>query len=248
MKSHNALCAAILPALLALHATGQNVTTQAPKPFVIEAGETSIQNLIDATANYLGCNIMAAASEIGQAAPVRLQQAISTDREGCQELLAGMLSRSHLVLTVLDEKLGVMEVINLQGQRGREVFQRAQWKTVDAILKRPRLKMPVTTVVSLKHINAQLANNALRPFFASAGGNGGFSLMIGNAGSQASLIVAGMQDQVAQAIQLIHQCDVEQPPEAFRGPDLPGYVAKLEKRIAALEKRIAALKKKSGTR
>ena len=106
---------------------------------------------------------------------------------------------------------------------------------------RPSLRVPVATVIQLQHVNAMVANNALRPFFSNLGSNNIGSLSIGNIGNSTSLLITGMQDQVASAIGLIRQCDV---PQGEPKPDLDTRLAELERRIAALEKAIAELKPK----
>ena len=98
---------------------------------------------------------------------------------------------------------------------------------------------PVITTVKLEHINAQLANNALRPFFA--GSRGANSIQIGTVGNQQSLIVQGFQDQVAQALRVIQLADTPQDPalELIDGKPLREVIKALMARIEALE---AALK------
>ncbi|MFN3243431.1 MAG: hypothetical protein ACE37K_18150 [Planctomycetota bacterium] len=219
-------------------------------PFVLPAGEITITDLIDACASYLEWNILYNDQEVtsGAAGPARtkLQRQIVTDLDGCEELLYGLLYRKGFAVTPIDPKRDVYEVIMMAGQRGREIANSATHKSNEEILARPELKAMVITVVKLNHINAQLANNALRPFFAhSGGGHAGSYLSIGNVGNRSSLLLQGFQDQVAQAIRMIRLCDVEQPVEGYQGQPMPQYVEKLEARIAKLEKRIDALLKKA---
>ena len=222
---------------------------QVKDPFVLPAGEITITQLIDACASYLEWNILYSEQEIVAGSPAgsttKLQRQIVTDTDGCEEMLYGLLYRKGFAVTPVDPKRDVYEVIMMTGQRGREVHNRAVHKSNQEILARPDLKVMVLTVVKLEHINAQLANNALRPFFASSGGSySGASLSIGNVGNRSSLLLQGFQDQVAQALRMIKLCDVEQPVEPYKGQPLPQFVEKLEARIAKLEKRIAALLKK----
>jgi len=69
-------------------------------------------------------------------------------------------------------------------------------------------------------------------------------------GSRSSLLVSGMQDQVAQAIRMLRLCDLPQPENTEHvGPTAnPSRLAKLEKRIAALEKKLTEKANKSGER
>ena len=230
---------AALPACVAQQPNAQ----PARAPFVVEAGEVTLTALIDRCAAYLDVNILCSPQELTSVAPqqpVRLQKAIQTDRDGCEEFLANMLYRNGLALTWLDEKGTMQEIVSMAGPRSREIWGRAQERSPEAVLARPNLKLPVTTVVPLDHINAPVATNALRPFFASTGGPGaGSMLTIGNVGGSRAMLVSGMQDQVAQAIRLIKKCDV---PGSMDGPGMPGSgddrLAQLERRVKALEEQL----------
>jgi hypothetical protein len=232
----------VLPVLAALTADvraqhGDKPST-ARAPFVVEAGETPLAALIDRAAAHLECNIVWREQDLaasGDVNPVlRLQAPITTDRDGCLELLADALYRSGFALTWANERLRVMEAISINGPRGRDVWNRAAPRTEQEILARPALRMPVTVTLPLQHVNATIATNALRPFFASAGGPGhGPMLTIGNVGNSAAMIVSGMQDQVAHAIRIVRECDLPSRPE----PE----VADTQKRVSALEARLQAL-------
>jgi len=237
-----------LMSLMLLTAPAFAQDTKQQDPFVLPAGDITITALVDSCASYLGRNILYNQSEVqsgsSQGSTMKLQRQIVTDHAGCEELLHSLLYRKGFAVTPVDPRRDVYEVILMTGQRGREVSNRAVHKSTKEILARPDLKVMVITVVELEHINAQLANNALRPFFASTGGNYGGSLSIGNVGNRSSLLLQGFQDQVAQAIRMLRLCDVEQPVEPYVGQPLPQYVEKLERRIAKLEKRIESLLKK----
>ncbi len=205
------------------------------EPFVVAAGELSLTDLIDRSAAYLDCNILVSPQELSTQNAVRLQKGISTDRDGCEEFLANMLYRNGLALTRMDEKGTMLEVIGLHGPRGREVASRAIECSPETVLLRPNLKLAVTTVVPLEHINATIASNALRPFFASTGQPGSSTLTIGNVGSSKAMLISGLQDQVAQAIRMLRKCDV---PGGMDGMGMPGMV---DERVPALERRVKAL-------
>ena len=136
MKRHATLLACLLPLLAAPPRTQEAATATTSVTVKVEAkagtfklpaGEISLTDLIDRAAAFLDCNILVAAAEIAGAAPVRLQKAIETDRDGCLDLLSNLLYRNGLALTVLDEQLDIYEVILMTGQRGREIMMRAQW-------------------------------------------------------------------------------------------------------------------------
>ncbi|MCK5940333.1 MAG: hypothetical protein KAI24_00075 [Planctomycetes bacterium] len=246
MKLHTALISTLL---LTAPTFAQDDAAEA-EPFVLPAGEMTITGLVDACASHLDWNILYNEQEIASAAPggnkSKLQRQVVTDSDGCEELLYSLLYRHGFAVVPLDPARDVYEVILMAGPRGREVANRATHKPVEQILARPNLKVPVITVVRLEHINAQLANNALRPFFASnSGGYGANSLSIGNVGNAQSLLLQGFQDQVAQAIRMIGLCDIEQPAQDYHGQPLPDYIARLEQRIKKLENRLEKLIKQA---
>lgn len=220
----------------------QPATAPTKAPFVVEAGAIELTTLVDRCAAYLDWNILTNAQELSTAGPaagqIRLQKAISTDASGCEEFLASVLARAGLALTFVSPQGPTYEVISTMGPRSREVTNRAMQRTPEQVLARPDLKVVVMTTVQLKHINATIATNALRPFFASTGAPGSGSLTIGNVGNSSSMLLLGMQDQVAQAIRVLQTCDV-QPPATIEGESTPW-----QQRVEALERRIKALEDK----
>jgi hypothetical protein len=224
LSPSTAVCLAQKPVLIELQ-----VTT-----FAIPAGDLKVADLIDRAAGFLQWNILFHDAELaqGNSSPLKLQQAISTDRQGCEDLLSSLLYQRGFVILPLDEPRHLYEVVSLTGPRSREVTNRAVARTPEQVLARPTLRMPVTVVVSLKHINAIVATNALRPFFASAGPTA--SLTIGNAGNAGALILTGLQDQVATAVKLVQTVDVPPPPEA--APTPTERLEQLEARLARIEK------------
>jgi hypothetical protein len=241
------LAANLLFALLAItpSCVAQDGAKTPPKePFVIEAGEVQLTALIDRCAAYLDCNILTTPQEMAQASgavTAKLQKAVRTDRDGCEEFLANMLYRSGFALTYMDGKGETMEVISMAGPRAREIASRALPTTAEAVMARPSLKLWVITTLPLKHTNATIATNALRPFFASTG-NGPGSMTLGNVGNNTSLLLCGPQDQVAGAIRLIQKCDVPNN-ETFdpnTGMPVPtDRIQALERRVKTLEERLA---------
>jgi hypothetical protein len=232
----------VVPFLLAA-CIAQDPPKQAKAPFVVEPGEIELTAVIDRCASYLDCNILVSPTELASSAQsgakVKLQKGVSTDRDGCVEFLTSMLWRSSLALTWLDDKHTMADIVSMVGPRGREVLARAQQVTPEQVLARPNLKIAVTTVVPLQHVNATIATNALRPFFASTGAPaGGGTLTLGNVGSGSAILLSGMQDQVAQAIQLLRTCDVPPPPDKTPTSAVE-RIAELERRVKELEKRLS---------
>jgi hypothetical protein len=233
-------------------------------PFVFEAGDLALDQLITRCANYLQRNILfeendlmrqggggrkprggaAAAESAPQMLTVSLQQPVVTDRDGCEDLLSGFLWSFGLTIVPIDEGKGVYEVISLTGQRAREVSMRAVQRTPAQVLARPTQRQWVTVVYTLQHTNAMIATNALRPFFSSNSGNGSPVLVLGNLGNSAAIVLTGPQDQVASALTLLQRGDVAETPEAV--PELAARVEALAKQNEALQRRLAELEQKLG--
>ncbi len=244
---------AVLPAL-ASFAPAQD----APKePLVIAAGDTELPALIDRVAAYLDCNILWAEQDMQAAGPrgvpvVRLQRPVKTDRTDCLEVLAEMTERNGFVLTVVDEQKRIFEVVYKMGPRARDITARAPMRTPAEILARPALKMPAMTAVQLEHASPTVAINALRPFFAAAGGAGS-SVTIGTDGNNA-IVLTGLQDQIAQALQLLETCDVPPPAKAEKQPErtpepvgaaaVDRLLQRLDELERRLEQRLAQIEKK----
>ena len=153
-----------------------------------------------------------------------------------------MLHRSGLVLTYMDGKGETMEVISMGGPRAREISSRALPTSPEAVMARPNLKLPVITNLPLKHTNATIATNSLRPFFTSSGGP---TLTFGTVGNNTSLLLCGFQDQVASAIRVIQKCDVPSNDTLDPSTGMPvshDRIHQLEQRVKALEEKLAAAK------
>ena len=147
----------------------------------------------------------------------------------------------------VDPEKGFYEVLCLYGPRQREVMNRARWRTPEEVLARPNQCEFVLTSVRLKHINATICTNALRPFFASSGGSNVAQLLIGNVGNQEAMVLAGFTDQLCAALRLIRECDqpLAQPPDS----NLPGAAnpyPQIQAQIKALQDQVAELQKTIG--
>ena len=105
--------------------------------------------------------------------------------------------------------LELLEIVMMTGSRGREVTNGARYVTPDELVNyRYQTGVPILTTMPFRHINAQLANNALRPFFASTGGtNAGGSVQIGNVGNKSALLLQGFGPQVYAAVELLKLVD-----------------------------------------
>ena len=121
--------------------------------------------------------------------------------------------------------LELLEIVMMSGARGREVTNGSRYVPPDELAEyRYQTGVPIMTTVPLKNINAQLANNALRPFFAGTGGTtAGSSVQIGNVGNKSALLLQGFGPQVYAAVELLKL--VDQPTEE---PNLVVQVIVLE--------------------
>lgn len=112
--------------------------------------------------------------------------------------------------------LEILEIVFMTGQRGREINSGARYTDADHVADfKDQTGVPILTTVVLKNINAQIASNALRPFFAQGGGAGtpAGGVTIGNTGNNSSLLLQGFGPQVYDAVTLLKLVDtpVESP-------------------------------------
>lgn len=121
--------------------------------------------------------------------------------------------------------LELLEIVSMAGARSREVTNGARYVTPDNLAEyRYQTGVPILTTVTLKNINATIATNALRPFFASTGSpTGGGTLTPGNVGNSSAILLQGFGPQVYAAVELLKLVDV--PTEQ---PDLEVRVVTLE--------------------
>ena len=107
--------------------------------------------------------------------------------------------------------LELLEIIQMTGTRGREVTNGARYVSPD-LLKDYRFQtgVPILTVLPLQHINALMAQNALRPFFATTGGaQAGGAVQIGTVGNKSALLLQGFGPQVYSAVELLKLVDIK---------------------------------------
>lgn len=209
---------------------------------IVPAGSHTLKTLVDASAACLQINIMFNEQELSSGQPITLQTPLAIDRAAAEETVSELLFARGFVLVPCNANRTIHELIMLNGPRGHEVMHRCAPKTPAAILEQPHLKQPTSTTVQLTNINANIACNALRPFFAQAGGTG--MLMIGTAGDNTSLLLSGMQSEVARAITFVREVDVAAPPAAAATPPAAANdaIAPIEQRIAELERAVAELR------
>ncbi|MCB9877207.1 MAG: hypothetical protein H6835_06340 [Planctomycetes bacterium] len=105
--------------------------------------------------------------------------------------------------------LEMMEIVLMTGQRGREITNGSRYVTPDELaIYRFQTGVPILTTVPLKNINATIATNALRPFFANTTGQAGGALTLGNVGNSSAMLLQGFGPQVYSAVELLRLVDV----------------------------------------
>ncbi len=204
--------AAPLTLFLAFAVTAQTDPTPTAKPqtFTIDAGTHGIPELTDRVAAFLDCNILYTTAELEGAGKIRTTRRTEVDAKGCWELFGTLLYHKGLAIVTMDEARGFHEIIAMSGQRQREIANGAMFVKSENIEAYAGHKAtPILTTVPLKNINATIATNALRPFFASTGSPaGGGSLTLGNVGNNTDMLVQGYGPQVAAACRMLRLIDV----------------------------------------
>lgn len=247
----------VLPAfLLILANSSAQAPTEKPTPTIrhdattmlVPAGSWKIKALIDATAKFLGRNILCDERELMDPRPVELQSPLTLDRVAAEDHLTQVLYSHGLVLVMRAGEGQLGEVISSRGARQSEIAAAAVTCTEAEILARPDRCVPVQVVVELKTINAQVATNALRPFFGMRGGAGGLGLTIGMTGGR-GLLLCGLQPEVAKAIQMLYKSDGREDelaakPAGAVAPAPASDVAALIKTVADLTARVTELERR----
>ena len=230
-----------------------SVTVTLGQPFSLAPGEHDLVDLVEKAATILGRNILWTDTERqvakGQGLSVFLNNPIKLTPPAFEELLANLLYTRGFAIVPVDPEKGFYEVLCVYGPRQRDVMNRAPWRTPEEVLARPNHCEFVLTSVRLKHINATICTNALRPFFAMGGGgnNIGSQLTIGNVGNQEAMVLMGFTDQLCAALRLIRECD--QPPTQPPDPNMPGVqnpFPQMQAQIKALQEQVAELQKALG--
>jgi len=234
---------AVLALALPTAAQGDTTIRHDATTLILPDGKHQLADVVRETAEFLGRNILMDDGDRLGSAAIELQTAVDVDHDGAEEVVSDLLFANGFVLCPLDPDKGLWRVINLAGPRGREVANHAVRRTPEEIMARPTLKQPVTTVVTLQRVNANIAVNALRPFFAQQGPGPGAGVMFGTAGNNDTLLLTGIQSEVARAIEVLRQADMGaqgQPP----APDLKDRIARIEEQLARIEQRLQKLEKR----
>lgn len=202
--------------------------------FILDAGEHELLKVIEASARFLGRNYLLAPTEVGGQNPkVTLQKKLELDAAGCEAVVSQLAYAQGLIATPLDRGRGLWEFINMNGAKRAEAASRALALTPDEVRRMRDVRVYVITSAKVQHMRATVTSQTLRPFFAGAGGG----LNIGTAGSERSILLQGLAEQVAQALDMIAEVDQPQPAALVEDD----RCAALEARIKALEEAVKRL-------
>ncbi len=219
---------------------------------LVPAGRHGLKGLLDATASFLRINIVYDERELCQVgADVELQTGLMLDRESAEDAICQVTYCRRFVLAPRDLAHGIYDLIYLDGPRVRELQTMAQPRTVEQILAHPSRKQPITTVLTLHHVDAAFAINVLRPFFAAAHASP-LDLMFGTPGDGRSLLVAGLQSDVAGVMAMVgeidHASDLAVPGVgSMASAPTVDAVVELARRLQALEQLVAVLQQRLTT-
>ncbi|MGE3171489.1 MAG: hypothetical protein AB7O97_02610 [Planctomycetota bacterium] len=178
--------------------------------FVLPAGQVELTELVAAAAFYLQRNLLAEPEELARTAPLHFQKELALDALGCEDVVTQLLYMRGFAVIEVDAARGLYEVLLIAGPRGAEVVERAPCRSADAVLRRPHLKQYVFTEVQLDCLDAEAAADQLRRLLGAAAGPSQHRLggvVFGALGNARTLLLAGFQDEVAQAIRLVRVCD-----------------------------------------
>lgn len=233
-------------AVLLLLATtrGQEPAKRAPTirsdatTMIVPAGSWPVRTLIDATAKFLQINILCNEAELLSVKPVQLQTSMTLERSAAEERLSQILFGQGLVL--VPRANAMAEVLNQCGQRQKEIGDAAVLRSEAEILARREWYVPVKVTIRLQNANLAFVTNTLRPFFGVGGDR---AMSLGTIGTD-TLVLSGLQPDVAHAIELVYRADGRDPAaplESAAGPPVPESLAALLARVAELERRLAEL-------
>ncbi len=222
---------------------GQGKSSQG---FVLMAGDHDIVDIISKAATFLGRNLIIQQEELAgnHDTMITLQKSLNLDVMGCEEVVSQLAWLKGLVMSPVDPKRGIYEFINvrinnLRGQKFRAV--RATFLSPEKIVKRPQLKRLVSTSLRLGHIDATRAAQYLLPMIARNSPSG-LRLSIGSLGTRHALMLKGLSDQVANAIEMVSMMDI--PEAEDNQPTVHEQLAGLEKEKAELRSELEALRKR----
>lgn len=217
----------------------------------LPVGDLPLQAVVDAAAAFLKVNILYNRAEIqAQGGTIFLQTPMTLARDKAEAAISDLVYTNGFVLAPRDADQAVYELVHLRGPKAREAMQMAPQRTAEQVLSRPTLKQPVQTSLTLQNTNATIAINALRPFYAAT--SGGPTNMTFGCADNHTMLLSGIQCEVAKAIELLRKVDVKSEdadavgatPDDLPTKNLLRRVAKLEHTVQQLQKEVAELQQR----
>ena len=226
--------AAQTPLVLATAAHGPIVATK--DGLTLAAGEFAVTDLVEAVAGFLCRNYLYDYSALEKAEGFRLQRTIALDALGSEELLYALLSARGFVVLPVDELRGMHQIVSL-AKDPQAAAANIPWRTVDEVLRRPRLRELAMVAVPLQFVDAQQVASGLRAQF-SLQGMWQPGMPTASASDPRWLVLHGFRDQVVPVIQFALLVDAQHRPRHVP----PSEMEALQTRVAKLEAELAAIR------
>jgi len=198
-----------------------------------EAGAHSLQSLVDAAALRTGRNwiVHPGEMEMEGVAAIDMQNAVEVADADIEEFVSELLWSRSFVVVVRKAAADAREVVSMKGTSSRDIFVEAPILGVDEVMAQPASRTPVLVTMQLEHINASIAANAMRPFFARSA-----SVTFGSGGNNSMLVISGIQSEVAQVVALLRSVDKPDAGVEKQVTDLQAENAALRAKVRELEK------------
>jgi hypothetical protein len=226
-------------------ANGAHGTVLATKDgLVLPAGEFTVTDLVDSVARFLCRNYLFDATALDKVPGFTLQRSLALDAIGSEELLYALLAARDLAALPVDELRGVYQIVPLAPDRRTLPITNVPWRMPDEILRRPRLRELVMTLVTLEHADAEQLANALRAQFALQG-MWQPGVPTASAAGNDTLLLHGYRDQIAPLLALVQQIDRaarQAQPAAAAADAVQARVARLERELAELRREVQAMR------
>lgn len=179
---------------------------KASSDFVIEAGTHEVTDLIDRSAKYLNRNYVYSDMDMQMSneTSVTLQNKLTLDAVGCQEVVSQMAFSKGIVMVPVDEGRGLYEWVSILGPNRLHVVSRATEMTPDEVLRRRNQCRWVHTVCRLSSLPSEQIVSQLRRFLMTNNSHLP-SLEVGSAGNE--LLLRGFSHEVASAIEMIRKIE-----------------------------------------
>lgn len=221
-------------------------TTQAPKEaagvtvrvtrdssdgaIVFEAGEHDLITMLETGARALSHRYVFATKELAplDSRAIDLAQPLRIPRNRIQSTLFRLAAGRGLAPIPVDPELKLYEWIYSNGPRRHELAQRALSLKHTALDPLDHAGVFVRVRIPLEHLQANMIQNSLRPYYMSSGTQG--VIMIGSLGE--ALIVSGPGDLVHGIVQFVLDEDRRGEP---RAKQLELWQAQIAKRLGQLE-------------